>query len=276
MDRPEGKYTSRMLNIDIKDPKFEEVDGGLLVKNVTILAEGTWIDSYAQTPCHYSADVLRECAVNWKAHGYWLRHQGGSPRSIDDKVGEVRMPRYENGAVMGDVFLHLASSKSRDHAEMVRKGYANAVSAEISTLDEWDAASKVYQARYVEFTGLASVDRGACEKCKIRNNEEGEPSEVNDMEQAELEKMLSGFKADILGEMDKRFAAIAPAAKPEELKGLSEKFDAAVKELSSYQERLKKIENAPDPKTYAAGKELEAPAVIERLPRISKGSIEIE
>jgi hypothetical protein len=268
-----------MLNFELApDKKFEEVDGGLLIRNVTILDEGTWTDSYAQTPCHYSADVLREHAANWRANGYWLRHQGGSPRSIDDKVGEVRSPRFEGSAVMGDVFLHLASGKSRDHAEMVKRGLADAVSAELATLDEWDESTKVFHARYIEFSGLASVDRGACETCRIRGHEDA-PSENETMDAAELDKKLEAFKADLLGEMgkelDKRLAALAPAAKPEELKGLSEKLDAAQKELAGYAERLEKIESAPDPKTFEGEgmeKELEMPA---NLPNITKGSIEI-
>ena len=288
MDKPEGRLTSRMLNITIKDPKFVEMDGGLLMKDVRILAEGTWTDSYQQTPCYYSPEVLREHAGNWHANGYWLRHQGGSPRPIDEKVGEVRNPRYENGAVMGDVFLHLATTKSRDHAEMVRRGYANDVSAELGTMDEWDAPKKRYNAKYIEFTGVASVDKGACDVCKIKNNEEGEPSkESKDMEQAELEKMLAAFKADLLGKMDgldKKFSVPpAPAAKPEELNALSTKVDGVAKSFEAYEERLKKVENAPDPKTFAPEKKadegervLEKYEAMKKLPKIEKGSIVCE
>lgn len=285
--RPDGKYTGRMLNFALEGMKFEEVDGGLLVKDVTILAEGTWTDSYAQTPCLFGADVLRECAANWKANGYWLRHRGNAPRSMDERVGEIRNPHYADAAVKGDIFLHLASTRSRDHAEMVKRGYANALSAEIDTLDEWDAARQTYVAKYIEFSGCASVDRGACERCKIRENE-SQDNEGTEMDKAELEQALAGFKAEFMGEvgkeLDKRFAAIAPAAKPEELKELSEKLSATAKELEAakkaaqgYEERLKKIENAPDPKTFASGeRELEAPAAARAYPVIRKGSIEIE
>ncbi len=280
---PPGKLTVRMLNINLQSPKFEETDDGLLIKDVKILAEGTWTDSYQQTPCHYSAEVLREYWNNWKANGYWLRHQGGAPRSIDEKVGEVRSPRYENGAVMGDLFLHLATTKSRDHVEMVKRGYADAVSAEIATVDDYDKKHKRYIAKYLEFSGVASVDRGACETCRIRNNETGEPPEVETMDKEELDKTLSAFKADILGEvgkeLDKRFAGLAPAARPEEMKTLSEKLGAlegTVKALN-YEERLKKLETAPaSAKTLAAGREPEEPMAERPLPRISKGEIVCE
>ena len=287
MEKPEKKLITRMLNIELKDPKFVEADGGFLIKNITILAEGTWTDSYAQTPCHYSGEILKEYAGNWKANGYWLRHQGGSPRSIDEKVGEVRTPRYENGAVMGDVFLHLATTKSRDHAEMVKRGYADNVSAELGTIDEWDATNKCYNAKYVEFSGVASVDRGACDKCHIKNNEEGGPSEEKEvMEKAELETMLAGLKADIMGELDKRFAALAPAVKPEELSGLSVKVEGAnaelLKTLATYEERLKKMENAPDPKTLGPidpkvdrGLELDKMELAAKLPNITSKEIVI-
>jgi cation transport regulator ChaB len=274
-DRPDGRLTSRMLNITLADPKFVEQDGGLLLRDVRILAEGTWTDSYQQTPCHYSAQVLREYAGNWRGNGYWLRHQGGAPRSISEKVGEVRNPRYGNGAVMGDVFLHLASQESRDHAEMVRRGFANNVSAELGTQDEWDAANKRYEANYIEFSGVASVDRGACESCRIKDNEGGEPlMEEKEMDQAEFDKRLDDLKLAILAEV-KAMLAKKPEdeveePKPEDEKptaefaALSEKLDGATKMLQAYEERLKVIENAPNPKTFAPEPTAAGPSAGER------------
>jgi cation transport regulator ChaB len=281
-DEKKSKLTSRMLNITLDRPKFEETDNGLMIRDVKILAEGTWTDSYQQTPCHYSTGTLKQYADNWHGNGYWLRHQGGSPRSIDEKVGEVRNPRYDNGAVMGDVFLHLATTKSRDHAEMVKRGFANNVSAELGTMDEWDAANKRYEATYLEFTGCASVDRGACDVCKIKNNEDEGPLKEDKGMDEETKKFLEALKVDLMGEMDKRFAAIAPAAKPEDMKALSDKMDASSKAL---EERLKVIENAPAPKTFApeqkAGpsdgeKELERFEATRKLPRIEGKSIVCE
>jgi len=238
----------------LADKKFEEVEGGLQVNGVKILAAGTWTDSYQQTPCTYSPKLLEKYASNWKSNGFWLRHAGGSPRSIDEKVGEILNPRFESDAVMGDVFLHMASSRSRDYAEMAKRGVVEDVSAELGTTDTYDKATKTYNATYLEFTGVAAVDRGACTVCGLRGHGlEDCPEEKEAMETAEFEKMLAAFKVDILGEMDKKFSAIPPTVKPEELKGLSDALEAEKVThealTKTYEERIKRLENAPDPKT---------------------------
>jgi len=107
------------------------------------------------------------------------------------------------------------------------------------------------------------------------------------MEKGEVEQMLAAFKTELLGEMDKRFNSMPPVAKPEELKGLSDKLDGAVKAhaeliekvkmLDSYEPRLKKLESEPAPKTFAPSetdtKELEVVRETAHLPRIEGRSI---
>ena len=291
MEEPKGKLTSRMLNISLADKKFEEVEGGLQVNGVKILAVGTWTDSYQQTPCNYTSKLLEQYATNWKSNGFWLRHAGGSPRAIDEKVGEIINPRFESDAVMGDVFLHLASSRSRDYAEMAKRGVVEDVSAELGTMDTYDKATKTYNATYLEFTGVAAVDKGACKVCGLRGHEAEEcVPEEKGMEKAEVEQMLTALKAEFLGEIEKlgkRFDSVPPAAKPEELKGLSDKLDGAIKAhgeltekvkmLDSYEPRLKKLESEPAPKTFAPSetdtKELEVVRDTAHLPRIEGRSI---
>jgi cation transport regulator ChaB len=283
MEKPKGKLTSRMLTISLADKKFEEVEGGLIVRGAKILAAGTWTDSYQQTPCNYSAKLLEQYAANWKSNGFWLRHAGGSPRSIDEKVGEVINPRFENDAVIGDVFLHLASSRSRDYAEMAKRGVVEDVSAELGTMDSYDKATKTYNATYLEFTGVAAVDKGACKVCGLRGHSMEDCPEEKGMEPAEVEKMLADFKTVFLSETNKMYMPIAsPVVKPEELKALSDKLDTANKAALDYQElnkalevRLKKLEAEPNPKTLAPvvteTKEMEIETA--HLPRIVGRSI---
>ena len=281
----EKKLTSRMLNFSISDRKFEESDGGLIVNGVKILAAGTWTDSFQKTPCRYPPKLLQEFAANWQANGFWLRHTGGAPRSINDKIGEVRNPRFENDAVVGDVFLHLATSGSRDYAEMAKRGLVDAVSAELGTTDIYDPKSKTYEATYLEFTGLAAVDKGACKVCGLRGHEQEKCPELESMTEKEAEKPV----AEKIVEAEKPIVAVAPVVKPEEMKALSDALDVLRKELEAfkdaskkeleasklvYEERIKKLENAPNPKTLAeskeTSKELEDAVKTAHMPRISK------
>lgn len=152
--------------------KFEKTpEGGLRVKGVKLLAVGTWTDSAQRTACEYSAETLKQYAGNWHDYAIWSRHFGGVPRSITEKIGMVENPRFESDAVVGDLFYHGVTQQSRDTISMIENGLANFVSVETISKEKWNVGKKVYQAQELGFTGLATVNQGACRVCKIRDNE---------------------------------------------------------------------------------------------------------
>jgi hypothetical protein len=156
--------------------KFEHTpEGGLRVKGVKLLAAGTWTDSAQKTACEYSPEVLKQFSSNWVDNAIWSRHFGGVPRNITEKVGIVENQRYENEAVVGDLYYHGLTGQSRDTIAMIDNGLANFVSVETVSKDKWNVGKKVYQAQELGFTGLATVNQGACRVCKIRENEIVEP-----------------------------------------------------------------------------------------------------
>ena len=158
--------------------KYEHTpEGGLRVRGVKLLAAGTWTDSAQKTPCEYSPDVLSRFATNWQDNAIWSRHYGGVPRSITEKVGLVENQRYENDAVVGDLHYHGLTQQSRDTIAMIDGGLANFVSVETISKDKWNVGKKAYQAQELGFTGLATVNQGACKVCKIRDNEQAEQPE---------------------------------------------------------------------------------------------------
>ena len=142
-------------------------DGGLLVHNVVIMAAGQWTDMHGITPV-FSEEVLQRCAQAWEDTAVWTRHAGGAPRSVTEKVGAVLNPTYSptEQAVVGDVFLHCRTDASRACANLVQiareQGGITDVSAE--TMVEIDAKGNVLD---VVFTGLALVEDGACETCRL-------------------------------------------------------------------------------------------------------------
>ncbi|MDD2753919.1 MAG: hypothetical protein PHS80_00190 [Methanothrix sp.] len=145
-------------------------EGGLRVKGVKLLAAGTWTDSAQKTACEYSPEVLKQFSSNWIDNAIWSRHFGGVPRNITEKVGIVENQRYENEAVVGDLYYHGLTGQSRDTIAMIDNGLANYVSVETVSKDKWNVGKKVYQAQELGFTGLATVNQGACRVCKIREN----------------------------------------------------------------------------------------------------------
>lgn len=259
----EPKPFSRALSFDFQQlgGKFEDLpSGGLIVRGVKLLAAGIWTDSAQGTPLEYSSDVLQRYAGNWLDSAMWSRHSGGVPRNITEKVGEVLNQRYENEAVVGDLHYHGLTQQSRDTIAMVKAGQANYVSVEHGGKEKWNPGKRIYQAEELTFTGIATVNRGACAKCTIRDNEAGEApaepeTEVENMDTETITKELEAVKADVSG-LKTAFEANQNSVKElsEAIKGLTDKLGEN-KELSA---RLEALENQPAPPATNQSKELEA------------------
>ncbi len=147
--------------------KIQEQDGGALVKDVTLLASGVWTDSAVGTPLFYPEATLQKYAGSWVDRSVWSRHSGKVPRSITDKIGEVRNPHYQAGAVKGDLWLHGKTQASRDTIEMVQAGLAKWVSVEHGGEEVFNKSTGRYEATSLIFGGVAVVNRGACTVCTI-------------------------------------------------------------------------------------------------------------
>ena len=198
----EAKPFTRALSFDFQQigGRFEDLpSGGLIVRGVKLLAAGIWTDSAQGTPLEYSSDVLQRYAGNWVDSAMWSRHSGGVPRNITEKVGEVLNQRYENEAVVGDLHYHGLTQQSRDTIAMVKAGQANFVSVEHGGKEKWNPGRRIYQAEELTFTGLATVNRGACAKCTIRDNEapEGNEDTMREHEEVKESDSLEGTERKI-------------------------------------------------------------------------------
>jgi len=258
-----------MLNRDLPttSDNYIEKDGGLLVKNVILLANGTWTDSAEQTPLFYPQDVLMRDAGKWPASTYWARHSGGAPRNIvTDRLGDVLNQHYdptvEGGAIMGEVFYDRLTQASRDGAALAlakaQAGKPLSVSVEHGGEEKWDPIEKRFMATSLAFYGLASVDKGACTVCGLPKKANEAPSEqVREMEDKELKQILADQEARIMGEMDKRMKSLTiPAdstAKVAELGAALDKhvkeLEAAKSELANAKLKIDALEKKPSPKT---------------------------
>lgn len=273
---------TRMFNAPIgADDKFVAYgDGGLMIKDIIVLAEGTWTDSLVRTPLHYTAKTLSKDALNWVANGIWSRHSGGSPRAIQDKIGEIRSPRFslEHKAVLADGFLHGRTQASRDVIELVKAGLVTDVSAEVGGKEVWNAEAKRYEAASLAFYGLAIVDKGACEVCKLKHNEAGEPADGCQTDKtkeggpmvdetkvdSETEKKLADLESEKAGFV-KELAALKDKLQADE-KARNDRIAELEKALTEKDARVKELEKAPEaPKTVAGetatgdGRELAEP-----------------
>ena len=155
-------------------------DGGLLIHDVVIMAAGAWTDMHGINTI-FTAEVLERCASQWDDNAVWTRHSGGTPRSVTEKIGAVVNPRYshDSAAVIGDVYLHCQTDASKACASLVQmpreSGGIKDVSAE--TVVEIQPDGLVID---VSFTGLALVEDGACEVCKLPAFGKEEPEMADD------------------------------------------------------------------------------------------------
>jgi uncharacterized coiled-coil protein SlyX len=270
---PDDRTFRRELLFELPSASNLERSGdALIVRSVKLLAAGTWTDSAAKTPCSYGPDALREYAGNWADSSLWSRHAGGQPRTINQKVGRIESPRFEDDAVVGDLVLHgLPGTDSPGAIAMIEAGEADYFSAELTGTERWNAERKLYEMQSITFLGGAVVNRGACSTCTLRHNEAGaEPGEspaacatddpTEDTMTAELEAKIAELEtanADLvrqLGEAQEtntKIAADVDALRDE------------LRELEGIKARLLKIEQTPMPKAGAPAepaRELTVPA----------------
>ena len=276
---PAPRTFRRELGLEFSKSNLEDLPGGgLLIRGVKLLAEGTWTDSATRTPLAYRARALEANAGNWKDYSAWSRHAGGIPRDITEKIGAIENPRYLDRAVVGDIRLHGLTQRSRDTVALVREGVANYVSVEHTGTERWNAETRQYEADEITFYGVAIVNRGACATCKLRGNE-GAPEGENDMELKELEAALKAATDKIAAlesqaataetKVKELEAALTPAEDPKikELeKALADQKAAHETKVKELEAAIKKIGSEPGtPATQPPGetRELEPPAPVQ-------------
>lgn len=262
---------TRALSRDLSMSNYTEVEGGMLVKDVPLLAAGTWTDSAVRTPLHYPAKVLEQYHQNWIDTTFWSRHSGGQPRSVMDILGDVRNIRYdpefreagmeEAGAIVGDLFYSYSTQNGKDAAALAlaraKEGHPLAVSVEHGGDEVYNPQTRRDEATSFWFRGLASVVRGACERCVMprANEADADGQGENTMDEAQFEQKLADLKAQILAEVDAKMAAAKgePAAPSAELEKKLSEAEGKIKELETQKaetvRRLEALEKRPNPST---------------------------
>lgn len=219
---------------------YEEKDGGLLIHDVIIMAAGAWTDMHGIDTV-FTEEVLQRCASQWADNAVWTRHSGGTPRSVTEKIGAVLDPYYshETKAVMGNIYLHCQTDASRSCASLVQMpreaGGIKDVSAE--TLVDIQPDGMVVD---VSFTGLALVEDGACEVCKLpafgkeepemaedeikketeETTEETEVKEETEVDQKDLIDILQNFVEALIPEAEEMIKAVNEAEGDERVRAL--------------------------------------------------------
>ena len=262
----------RELGLELSRDNLEDLpDGGLLIRDVKLLAEGTWTDSAVGTPLFYPTHALEANATNWRDHATWSRHLGGVPRDITEKVGVTENPRYVDRAVVGDIRLHGLTQKSRDTIALVKAGVANYVSVEHGGTEQWNAATRQYEADEITFYGNAIVNRGACAKCTLRGNEAAPEEEETTMDTKELEAKIEAMEREM--EAIKAAATVTPepAPAPKELEEALAAIEALTEKVKQLEAQPATAATTPGPAIERELGEVETLAVIDKETKTIRG-----
>ena len=262
---------TRMLAIAFKKSQMIHEDGGLLVKDVPMLAAGTWTDSAVQSPLNYPERTLSKYAANWSDMSGWARHAGSVPRDATDKVAELRNPRFQDGAVMGDIFIHGYTQKSRDMIELVKRRLISMVSVEHTGDERYNASTRQLEAETLSFSGFAFVNKGACKLCRINETPLVSASEAVAAPTAVQESTMEmeKLKAQV-DELTRKLAEITPVPVNEPvvdnsvLLAAQAQAQAANDKIATLEAQLKQVMSQPAPVVVAEKKTVEhvEPSVI--------------
>ena len=248
-----------MLATAFKKSQMIQEDGGLLVRDVPMLAAGTWTDSAVQTALNYPERTLSKYATNWSDVSGWARHAGGVPRDATDKVAELRNPRFQDGAVVGDIFIHGYTQKSRDMIELVKRRLIGMVSVEHTGDERYNASTRQLEAETLNFSGFAFVNKGACKLCRINEVaplvSADEPIEAPQVVQEDIMELkeLETQVAELKRELDTLKAPKVEVAEPvvDNSRELAEEASAKA-EIAELRQMVKELMSQPATPVVAA------------------------
>lgn len=210
----------------------QEVEGGYLIIGVPLLAAGTW------NGITYTPDQLLLNFDSWRDNSVYNRHYEDKQRDESNKIGLIRNQRYENEAILGDVFLSNESDNGKEMIHYVKTNQINGMSVE--HVGAYRQVGSQLLAYDISFWGAAVVPTPACTVCQLSIEE-------SQMEQKEFDK-LSGTVAELA-------TSVTELTKVDIKSMLKEQSETDGKVIAELSARIKKLENIPDPASQTgAGK----------------------
>lgn len=231
-----SKFTSKI-------EKYEKVNSGMLIRDVKLMAVGTWHAGNAILPMRYGQSVLEKYATKWLDNSVWSTHD--SARSVTTKIGHVEKMRYEDEACIGDVVLHGETQESKDVIKLIGTKNIDSVSSEIAVMKSQYCEKNDYDnAEEIAFVGLAIVSSGACEVCKLYGDAA--------MDKSEMEAKLVELSTQITEIVEKFDALEIP--EPTDVTPITTELGEHKGIVELLTARIKVLEDAPVQKLQGAAK----------------------
>lgn len=154
---------SPLVPFQYSKKKLSKATDVRIYRDCVLLSEGTWSDSITNAPVFYHRDELRKGSIQWESKYLNLDHD----YSVLKRLGFVENPYYENGKVLGDLYIFPVTQAAKDTIALIDAGLVNWLSVEMKTYDRWDYSENKIFAEDIRFIGAAIVLYGACPDSRI-------------------------------------------------------------------------------------------------------------
>ncbi|MCK5616138.1 hypothetical protein KAR91_80485 [Candidatus Pacearchaeota archaeon] len=174
------------LPIEGTETKWSEVDGGLLVENATLLAQGTW------NGIDYEAEDLAIAANKWRDNTVWNRHYEDKQRDETNRIGYLSNQHFDTDRIVGDVFLSHETPEGQEMITLVKEHKVKGLSVEHVDIQIGNKSTEI------SFLGIAVVPEPACKICNLSK-------EAPEMDEKEFNKLKDTVaeQQDIITELKK-------------------------------------------------------------------------
>lgn len=226
------------MRYNIELPKEHvETDDEYIIKNVKVLAEGTW------NRVQYLAEDLRR--ATFRDDVLYSRHYSGEERNESERIGYISEKRFIDNAIVGDV--HIDKIKGADTiADIISR---NIRGLSVEHIANYVTLDGQVTATGIQILGTAAVETPACKVCTLGKKEPKKEIEnmTEDMDKIqELTDQVAEL-SEIVSELQK---VDVDAVVTEQ----SRKDAKVIVELS---ERIEELEKEPVQNTMVASKDVE-------------------
>lgn len=195
------------LPTEATETVWTEVDGGLLVENATLLAQGTW------NGIDYEAKELAEAANKWRDNTVWNRHYEDKSRNETNRIGFLSNQRFDKDKIVGDVFLSNETPEGQEMISLVKEHKVKGLSVEHVDRQIGNKSTDI------SFLGIAVVPEPACNICNLSKEapEMGDP--IKELTKEDVQTIVKEQTDKLISELSARITELENVPDPSTVTG---------------------------------------------------------
>ena len=186
---------------------WSEVDGGLLVENATLLAEGTW------NGIDYEAKDLAKAANKWRDNTVWNRHYEDKQRDETNRIGFLSNQHFDTDKIVGDVFLSDETPEGQKMISLVKEHKVKGLSVEHVDRQIDNKSTDI------QFLGIAVVPEPACNICNLSKEGANMGDQIKELTKEDIQTIVKEQTDTIISELSARIKKLEDIPNPSTVTG---------------------------------------------------------